>query len=89
MLGFLISVFLGGFILGCLITASVIRDALREKNEKKSRQGKIFCAKIRSIQKNTVKVDEIDRYGCLLESAKLESEDGVSDELYVGQKIYV
>ena len=37
---------------------------------------------------NTITIEEIDDDGCRMQYCKLESEDGVSDDLYEGEIIY-
>ena len=68
-----------GFLVGCIIDANTVREKVRD-------DGKIY-ALIKKKQRNTLTMDEIDEYG---HSTKvtMSSEEGISSDIRVGQRIY-
>lgn len=68
-----------GFLVGCLIDEDTVREKVRD-------DGKIYGL-IKKKQRNTLTMDEIDEYG-YSEKVTMSSEDGISDEIKVGQRIY-
>lgn len=83
MFGLITSMIIGGIIgaiIGTIIGESEIRNQLQEDDA--------FYGKIVEIQPNTITIEEIDDDGYRMQYCKLESEDGVSDDLYEGEIIY-
>lgn len=83
MFGIITSMIFGaivGAIIGSIIGENEIRNQLQEDNA--------FYGMIVDVQPNTITIEEIDDDGCRMQYCKLESEDGVSDDLYEGEIIY-
>lgn len=74
----------GGAIVGLIISSLITEDEIEEVVEE---DGDLY-ATIKKIQPNTVTIEEIDQYGNVDKVKQLKSDDGVSDSLYVGQRIY-
>lgn len=69
-----------GWLVGSIIEESSIRDKLKNDNA--------FYGKIIELQPKTVTIEEMDEYNNKIQSFQLQSDGGVSDELFEGQIIY-
>lgn len=82
-MGILLSMLIGGLIgafIGALIGEEEIREQVQEDGG--------FYGEIVAIQPKTVTIKEIDVEGDVMQYRKLESDDGVDEDLYVGEIIY-
>lgn len=68
-----------GFLVGCLIDEETVREKVRD-------DGKIYGL-IKKKQHNTLTMNEIDEYG-RAEEVSMSSDEGISDSITVGQRIY-
>lgn len=73
-----------GLVVACIIEDILSESTIREKVEDDG----AFYGEIVAMQPNTVTIKEIDDDGDVMQHCKLESSDGVSDDLYEGMKIY-
>ena len=83
MVGIITSMIFGaiiGAIIGSIIGENEIRNKLQEDDA--------FYGKIVDIQPNTITIEEIDDDGYQMQYCKLESDDGVSDDLYEDEIIF-
>ena len=69
-----------GYLIGSLIDKYVIRERLQNDDA--------FYGMVTKIQPNTVTIREIDEDGHIVKNVKIQSDDGVSDDLYEGEIIY-
>lgn len=67
------------------ITKKVVQDKVRECEDQ---FGKELYAEIDEIQPYKIKYTVYDDEGNLCDGQEIESEEGVDESLYVGQKIY-
>lgn len=79
----LLSMLIGGLVgyfIASLIGEEEIRSQLREDEA--------LYGEIVDMQPNTLTIKEIDDDGDVMQYRKLESDDGVSDDLYEGEFIF-
>ena len=69
-----------GYFIGSLIGEEEVRTQLQEDDA--------FYGEIVDKQPNTLTIQEIDEDGDAMQYRKLESDDGISDDLYEGEIIY-
>lgn len=83
--GLIIALLVGGAIVAGVIVASVIRESVIKKFNKKA-----FRILIKRKKKKAVNVGIFDEYGRTIDNNfEIKSDEGVSDEIYEGQEIYV
>ena len=79
----LLSMLIGGLVgyfIASLIGEEEVRSQLREDEA--------LYGEIVDMQPNTLTIKEIDDDGDVMQYKKLESDDGVSDDLYEGEFIF-
>ena len=82
-MGILLSMLIGGLIgacIGCLIGEREVRNQLQKDDA--------FYGEIVRVQPHSVTIKEIDEEGDVMQQVKLESDEGVSDDLHKGQIIF-
>ena len=82
-MGILFSMLIGGligYLIGSIIDEFVIKERLQDDGA--------FYGTITKIQPRTITIKEIDDDGDFKQNVKLESDKGISDSLYKGQKIF-
>ncbi len=75
-----------GYAAGAVIEA-IVEIISPSAIQQKVRDDDAFYAVVKKKQPKTCTIDEIDRYGDSKEKI-LKSDKGVSNQVYVGQKIY-
>lgn len=81
-MGILFSMLVGGllgYVIGSLIGEREVRTQLQKDDA--------FYGEIVRIQPRSVTIKEIDEEGDVMQQIRLQSDDGVSDDLYKGQLI--
>lgn len=69
-----------GYFIGSIIGEDEVRTQLQEDEA--------FYGEIVDKQPNTLTIQEIDEDGDAMQYRKLESDDGISDDLYEGEIIF-
>lgn len=69
-----------GYFIGTLIGEDEVQEQLREDDA--------FYGEIVDLQPNTVTIQEIDDDGDVIQYRKLETNEGVSEDLYEGEIIF-
>ena len=74
----------GGTVGAIIDLVSVEEDRIRED----VRNSNALYGKIKELQPKTLKVDQIDKMGDVIKQTEYHTQETISNDLYVGQRIY-